>query len=68
MRNWSTTNPTGPILTRFVSYFASTCKPEVWEGAITFSLTNEKVLIKTTPPSRDPGVLITDLAEIHFLI
>lgn len=34
MRKWTTTNPMGPILTRSVSYFASSSKPELREGAI----------------------------------
>lgn len=35
MRKWTTTNPTGPILTRSASYFASSSKPELGEGIIT---------------------------------
>lgn len=46
MRKWTTTNPVGPILTRSASYFASSSKPELREGAITSLVAKWESVIK----------------------
>lgn len=69
MRKWTTTNPMGPVLSRSASLLHQV-NLNYGKVLSPLSLPNENVLIKTRPPYSNTGVwmLITDFAEIHFLI